>query len=66
MESEMERKQRLVECLRELHLPAFRDSFEELARRAGQETYSYEQYLLELADRECQTRRVNRIARLRR
>jgi DNA replication protein DnaC len=59
----MERKQRLVECLRELHLPGFRDSFEELARRAGQETYSYEQYLLELADRECQTRRVNRIER---
>lgn len=56
-------KQRLVECLRELHLPAFRESFEELARRAGQETQSYEQYLLELTERECQTRRANRIER---
>ena len=56
-------KQRLVECMRELHLPTFRDSFEELARRAGQETLSYEQYLLELAERECQARRANRIER---
>jgi DNA replication protein DnaC len=54
---------RLVECLRELHLPAFREQFEALARRAVQESLSYEQYLLELADRECQARRTNRIER---
>lgn len=47
--------------LRELRLPAFREHFESLARRAEQETLSYEQYLLELVTRECQTRQVNRI-----
>lgn len=47
--------------LRELRLPAFREHFESLARRAEQETLSYEQYLLELVSRECQTRQINRI-----
>jgi DNA replication protein DnaC len=50
--------------LRELHLPTFRECFEELARRAVQETASYEQYLLELAERECQARWAKRIERL--
>ena len=50
MASQTEVKQRLVECLRELHLPTFRDGFEELARRAVQESLSYEQYLGELAE----------------
>jgi DNA replication protein DnaC len=63
MASETEVKQRLVECLRELHLPTFRESFEDLARRAAQESLSYEQYLGELAEQECQMRRMNRIER---
>ena len=54
----------LTGCLRELHLPTIRASFEELARRAEQETLSYEQYLLELSQRECQARQANRIERL--
>lgn len=54
----------LVENLTELHLPAMRACFEESARRAEQETLSYEQYLLELSQRECETRDKNRIARL--
>jgi DNA replication protein DnaC len=45
-------------------LPTFRECFEELARRAVQETASYEQYLLELAERECQVRWVKRTERL--
>jgi len=49
--------------LRELHLPTFRESFEPLARRAEQETLSYEQYLLELSERECEVRTANRIER---
>ena len=49
-------KEKLTAYLRELHLPTFRECFEELARRAVQETASYEQYLLELAERECQAR----------
>jgi DNA replication protein DnaC len=54
----------LNEYLRELHLPTIRRCFEEKARQAERETLSYEQYLLDLAERECQERRENRIARL--
>ena len=54
----------LTEYLRELHLPAIRRCFEDKARQAERETLSYEQYLLELVERECQERRENRIARL--
>jgi DNA replication protein DnaC len=50
--------------LKELHLPTFRESFESLARRAAEETLSYEQYLLELSERECQVRTANRTERL--
>src|SRR5262245_8535510 len=54
----------LVGCLKELHLPAFRAGYEELARQAQQESHSYEQYLLGLAQRECQERRGRKIGRL--
>ena len=54
----------LLKNLTELHLPAMRACFEESARRAEKETLSYEQYLLELTGRECETRDRNRIARL--
>ena len=57
-------KATLADYLKELHLPAFRASYEELARQAQQEALSYEQYLLELAERECQERRNKRIERL--
>src|SRR6185437_11743218 len=55
---------RLTACLKELHLPAFRSGYEELARQAQQETLSYEQYLLGLAERECQERQQRRTERL--
>ena len=42
----------LLENLKELHLPAMRACFEQSAQRAEKETLSYEQYLLELAERE--------------
>lgn len=54
----------LVDNLTNLHLPAMRGCFEESARRAEKETLSYEQYLLELTERECEMRDKNRIARL--
>jgi hypothetical protein len=57
-------KEILIGHLRELHLPTFRECFEDAAGRAQQETLSYEQYLLELAERECEVRRGNRIDRL--
>jgi DNA replication protein DnaC len=57
-------KEKLVQYLKELHLPAVRRGYEELARQAQQEGQSYEQYLLGLVERECQERRNNRIGRL--
>ena len=54
----------LLKNLTDLHLPAMRACFEESARRAEKETLSYEQYLLELTERECEARDRNRIARL--
>src|SRR5499425_2795397 len=54
----------LVENLKELHLPAMRSCFEETARRAEKETLSYEQYLSELTQRECEERRRKRIGKL--
>ena len=56
--------QQLTDLLKELHLPTFREYYVECGRRAVQEELSYEQYLLELVQRECETRRVNKIARL--
>ena len=64
MSSKGDVKEKLTAYLRELHLPTFRECFEELARRAVQETASYEQYLLELAERECQARLAKRTERL--
>jgi len=57
-------KETLIGHLRELHLPTFRECFEDAAGRAQQGALSYEQYLLELAERECEVRRGNRIDRL--
>jgi DNA replication protein DnaC len=57
-------KEDINEYLRELHLPAIRSCFEEKARQAEQEALSYEHYLLELVERECQERRTHRITRL--
>src|SRR5271167_2876027 len=57
-------KELLAAYLKELHLPAFRTSYEELARQAQQESLSFEQYLLGLAEREVQERRNKRVERL--
>jgi DNA replication protein DnaC len=57
-------KAELVGHLKELHLPAFRAGYEEMAVQAQQESLSYERYLLGLAQRECQERHNNRIERL--
>jgi len=53
----------LTDCLRQLHLPTIRRDYESTAQRARQESLSYEQYLLELAERECESRRANRVER---
>ena len=54
----------LKDALRELHLPAMRREYESAAERARQESLGYERYLLDLAERECESRRSNRIERL--
>jgi DNA replication protein DnaC len=58
-------KQAVLEaCLQELHLPAMRAQYEAVARQAVQESWAYAEYLRELAEREVQQRRHNRIERL--
>jgi len=49
--------------LKQLHMPTIRHSYEQIAGQARRESWSYEQYLLELIKLECETRRENRIAR---
>ncbi len=53
----------IVENLKQLHMPIIRRSYEEVAGQARAETWSYEQYLLELLNLECEARRQNRISR---
>ncbi len=53
----------LETCLKDLRLPTFRECYEEEAGRAQQESLGYEQYLLELAQRECEERRNHRVER---
>ena len=64
METVMDVQERLERQLRELHLPTVRSCYAAAARQAEQETSSYERYLLELTERECQERRTKRIERL--
>ncbi len=57
-------RKKLTELLKELHLPMFREYHAEYAVKAMSEGLSYEQYLFELAQIECDVRRANRIIRL--
>jgi DNA replication protein DnaC len=59
----MDMRSELTRHLRELHLPTFREHFEEAARLAVKESLTYEQYLLELSVKECEERRCRRIER---
>lgn len=54
----------LRQCLKELHLPVIRECYEEQAAIARQESLSYERYLLDVMERERETRRTNRINRM--
>ena len=57
-------RKKLTELLKELHLPMFREYHAEYAVKAMNEGLSYEQYLFELAQIECDVRRANKIVRL--
>lgn len=54
----------LIRCLKELHLPAIRACYEEQADAARRESLSYERYLQQIMEQECDVRRQNRVARL--
>ena len=54
---------RLDEALKELKLPTVRGEYEDVAVHARQESLSYEEFLLELTERERDVRRQHRIER---
>ncbi len=56
-------RNRLLHCLREIHLPVVRGCYEEQAEIARQESLSHEHYLLEVMEREVEARRNNRVTR---
>lgn len=55
---------RLTDALKALHLPTIRAGFSQAAEQARREGYSFERYLLDLAEQECEVRHQNRIGRL--
>ncbi len=57
---------RLTGSLKALHLPTIRTSYAEAADMARREGHSYERYLLELIEQECEDRQYRRVERLRR
>jgi DNA replication protein DnaC len=54
----------LTQSLRNLHLPTIRQCYEEVARQAEREQLSYERYLHELVQRECEDRQENRTTKM--
>jgi DNA replication protein DnaC len=54
----------LIDLLKELHLPMFREYYQQFAQKAIANELGYEEYLYELAIRECEVRRANNIVRL--
>ena len=56
-------RRRLNEGLKALRLPTMRSAFAEVADHARAESLSYEQFFLELVERECDVRRQHRIER---
>ena len=62
--SEHSMRHQLTACLKALALPTARACWSDIAQTARAESYSYEQYLLEVMVQEQETRGHNRIARL--
>ena len=57
-------KSQIKDYLRDLHLPTIRSLYEDHGQKAVQESLSYEKYLYELLERECEVRRHKKIERL--
>ena len=47
-------REQLIKLLKELHLPMFREYHQEFAQAASADDLGYEEYLYELAQRECE------------
>ncbi len=56
-------QEQIITNLKQLYMPTVRRSYEEIAGQARAESWSYEQYLLELSNIECETRWQNRVSR---
>ena len=56
-------QEQIANNLKQLHMPTIRHSYEEVAGQARSDSWSYEQYLLELLNLECEIQRQNRISR---
>jgi DNA replication protein DnaC len=52
-----------ADYLKHLHMPAARRCYEQLAEKARNDSWGYEQYLQEVVKQECESRMQNRIAR---
>jgi len=63
MQREGEKAGCLDRCLKDLHLPTVRRCYQDEAINARRDNWDYETYLYELAERECEERQNNRIAR---
>jgi DNA replication protein DnaC len=55
--------EQILDYLKQLHMPTIRGCYEKMAEQARKESFSYEQFLVELLKLECEARRQNRIAR---
>jgi hypothetical protein len=54
----------LTQNLKSFHLPTIGQCYEEVARQAEREALSYERYLHELVQRECEERQENRTTKM--
>lgn len=64
MSKATEQRTRVRENLKTLHLPTIRACFEEVAETALKEDHGYERFLLDLSERELETRAGKRVERL--
>ena len=60
MKLQSEIKTQIARYSKELHLPVFRNEFEQVAQEAAKEGADYETFLLRLMEREYDTRLENR------
>jgi DNA replication protein DnaC len=55
--------EQILDYLKQLHMPTMRGCYQQIADQARKESFSYEQYFLEMLKLECEARRQNRVAR---